>query len=170
MVDGAFGQLDVDEPAEGTWRQRLRGWAEIELAGYRQFSWIMRVPVMGAPIMPNQLRFMEWGLRTLGDTRLEEHEKLSSILLITSFTRSFALLSGDLAEAFEAGAPLSDVTGYGTMIKRLTTEEEFPALHAVVRSGAFEEAESGLEELDYDFHFGIDRILDGIEALVRIRD
>jgi AcrR family transcriptional regulator len=108
MIDGAFGQVTVEEPTAGTWRERLREWARIELVAYRQFPWIARIPVAGAPIMPHQLRFMEWGLRTLGDTKLAEHEKLSTALLVTSFTRSFALLSGDLAAASEAGAPLSE--------------------------------------------------------------
>jgi AcrR family transcriptional regulator len=171
MIDGAFGQVDATEPAEGTWRERLDAWARIELRAYRQFPWVMRIPVSGAPIMPHQLRFMEWGLRALGTTRLAEHEKLSVILLVTSFTRSFALLSGDIAAAFEAGDPMARAAaGYGTLIKKLTSAEEFPALHAVVDSGAFEDDDSPADALDHDFRFGLDRIFDGVAALVQRRE
>jgi AcrR family transcriptional regulator len=161
MIDGAFGQVEIGEPGEG-WRERLRRWAEVELVCYRRFPWVPRIPVSGAPIMPNQLRFMERGLRGLGETRLAEHEKLSVIVLVTSFTRSYALLSSDLAAADDVVAP-----DYGALIRRLTTPEEFPALHAVVDAGTFDD--ESLDDPDHDFHFGLERVLDGVEALVRRR-
>jgi AcrR family transcriptional regulator len=170
MIDGAFGQVDTAVPAEGAWRARLWRWAEIELAAYRRFPWILRIPITGAPVMPNQLRFMEWGLRVLGGTGLEEHEKLSSVLLVTSFTRSFAMLSSDIAAGFESGDPTSArvMPDYGALIKKLTTAEEYPALHAVVDAGTFADDE-GFDDLDHDFRFGLERVLDGIEALVNRR-
>lgn len=171
MIDGAFGQVEAEEPTEGGWRDRLERWAEIELAGYRQFPWVMRIPVAGAPIMPNQLRFMEWGLRTLGGTALAEHEKLSVILLVTSFVRSFALLSSDIAAAFEAGSPFAQASmNYGALIRSLTSAEEFPALHAVVNAGTFEEEVEDDDVLAYDFRFGLERILDGVAALIALRE
>lgn len=171
MIDGAFGQVDVSEPVEGAWRERLERWAEIELAAYRQFPWVMRIPVSGAPIMPQQLRFMEWGLRALGRTRLAEHEKLSVILLITSFTRSFAMLSSDIAAAFEAGDPMARAAvNYGELIRKLTRADEFPALHAVVDSGTFDEGGEEFDGLDHDFRFGLERILDGVAALIKLRE
>lgn len=171
MIDTAFSQVDAAEPVEGTWRERLEQWSEIELAAYRQFPWILRIPVSGAPIMPNQLRFMEWGLRALGDTRLAEHEKLSTILLLTSFTRSFSLLSSDISAAFEAGDTIAQsATGYGSLIRKLTSAAEFPALHAVVDSGAFEDEDNPTDALDHDFRFGLDRILDGVAALIQVRE
>ena len=186
MIDGAFGQVEADEPTGGTWRDRLNGWAEIELAGYRQFPWVMRIPVSGAPIMPNQLKFMEWGLRALGGTKLAEHEKLSAILLVTSFVRSFALLSSDIAAAYEAGSPIAQAsvnyyvqnqqTGLcATISGGVSTANNVPAVqyycdsHAVVDAGTFEDAAQG-DVLDYDFRFGLDRILDGVAALIAVRE
>lgn len=167
MIDRAFGQLDVTEPTEGDWRERLAQWARIQLAGFRRFPWILRIPVSGSPIMPNQLRFMEWGLRALGDTGLAEHEKLSVLLLITGYSRSFASLSGDIAAAFAAGDPLAQsATGYRSLIKKLTTPAEFPALHAVADSGVFDEDLEPADSLDADFRFGLDTILDGVAVLV----
>lgn len=169
MIDGAFGQVDA-ALADGTWRERLKQWAEIELTGYRQFPWILRIPVTGAPIMPNQIWFMEQGLRALGGTGLEEHEKLSAVLLVTSFTRSFAMLSGDIAAALESGDPTTArvMPDYGALIKKLTTREEYPALHAVVDAGTFE-GDDEFDDLEYDFRFGLERVLDGIETLVNRR-
>ncbi|WP_410643315.1 TetR/AcrR family transcriptional regulator [Amycolatopsis sp. lyj-346] len=167
MIDGAFGRLDIAQPTEGTWRARLERWAEIELAAYRRFPWVLRIPITGAPIMPNQLRFVEWGLQTLGGTGLAEQDKLSAVLLVTSFTRSFAMLSSDITAAFESGDPTTArvMPQYGELIKKLTTRAEFPALHAVVDAGTFDDDEE-FDGLDYDFRFGLERVLDGIETLV----
>jgi AcrR family transcriptional regulator len=171
MIDGAFGQVDKVEPVEGTWRERLEQWAAIGLAGYRQFPWILRIPISGAPIMPHQLRYLEWGLRALGETGLMAHEKLSVTLLVTSFTRSFALLSGDIAAAYEAGNPMARVANdYGELIKRLTTAAEYPALHEAVDAGVFADEESPIDSFEHDFHFGLERILDGVEALMQRRE
>jgi AcrR family transcriptional regulator len=170
MIDGAFGHVDV-ELGDGTWRERLKRWAEVELVGYRQFPWILGIPVTGAPITPNQIWFVEQGLRALGGTGLKEHEKLSAVLLVTSFTRSFAMLSGDIAAAFESGDPTTArvMPRYGELIKKLTTADEYPALHAVVDAGTFDPGGEDFDDLDYDFRFGLERVLDGIESLINRR-
>ena len=48
---------------------------------------------------------------------------------------------------------------------RLTDPERFPALHAVIAAGVFDEP----DDEDYDFTFGLERVLDGIEALIETR-
>jgi AcrR family transcriptional regulator len=172
MIDAAFGGLEWNTVVDGDWRERLNHWAKVELMAYRACPWVLHIPVSGAPIMPNQLRFMEWGLRSLGETKLREDEKLSVILLVTSFTRSFAQLASDIASAFAAGddTVANVMANYGRLIKTLTSAEEFPALHAVVDAGTFDDEDDEFDGLDYDFHFGLARVLDGIEALVRRRE
>src|SRR6476469_944419 len=170
MIDRAFGQVEATEPTEGTWRERMERWARIELTALRRFPWILRVPISGAPIMPSQLRFMEWGLSALSGTRLAADEKMSVLLLVTSYTRSFAGLSGDIAAAVDAGNPLAQTaTGYGALIKKLTSAAEFPELHAVVDAGAFADEDDPAYALDHDYRFGLDRIFDGVAALIQQR-
>lgn len=169
MIDGAFGKIDFAVPADGTWRDRLTWWAEVELLGYRRYPWILRIQVSAPPIMPKQLWFMEQGLRGLGGTGLKEEEKLSVILLITSFTRSYATLNQDLTEAVGGDPTMANLMPrYGEMIKKLTAADEFPALHAVVDAGTFD-VEAEPDDPDYDFRFGLERILDGVEVLIRRR-
>jgi hypothetical protein len=109
---------------------------------------------------------MEQGLRGLGGTGLKEEEKLSVILLVTSFTRSYATLNSDLTEAAGGDPTLANVMPrYGEMIRKLTTADEYPALRAVVDAGTFD-VEAEPDDPDYDFRFGLDRILDGIEVLI----
>jgi AcrR family transcriptional regulator len=170
MIDGAFGQVEAVEPTEGTWRERLEQWARIELTALRRFPWVLRVPISGAPIMPYQLRFLEWGLSALSGTSLAADEKMSVLLLVTSYTRSFAGLSGDIAAAVDAGSPLAQpASGYGALIKKLTSAADYPELHAVIDAGAFADEDDPAEALDQDYRFGLDRIFDGVAALIQRR-
>ncbi|HYN17718.1 MAG TPA: TetR/AcrR family transcriptional regulator C-terminal domain-containing protein, partial [Actinomycetes bacterium] len=102
---------------------------------------------------------------SLRGTGLREDEKLSVILLLTGYVRNQGTLQADIAAAQAAGAALQDpemMVSYGHMLARLTDPERFPALHAVIEAGVFDEP----DEADYDFTFGLERVLDGIETLI----
>ena len=104
----------------------------------------------------------------MGDTGLEEGEKLSVMLLLTGFVRSQAMLEAEIAAAQAAGAapPDAELLGaYGRLLSRLTDPERFPALHAVIAAGVFDEE----DEPDDEFTFGLERVLDGIETLIENR-
>jgi hypothetical protein len=126
---------------------------------------VLRIPISGPPVTPNAIAWLEVGLDCLRDTGLEEHEKLSVILLVTGYVRNQGLLQADIAAAQAAGAAAADpemMASYGRLLARLTDPERFPALQAVLASGAFDEP----DEADYDFTFGLERVLDGIETLI----
>jgi tetracycline repressor-like protein len=113
---------------------------------------------------------VEQGLRALAGTKLEEHEKLSTILLITSFTRSCAQLSGEINRVQDVDRNAAEImNNYGALVLRLTSRDEFPALRAVVEDDVFEESPQD-ELLEHDYRFTLERVLDGIEALVRMRE
>ena len=57
------------------------------------------------------------------------------------------------------------MSGYANLLRRLTDPERFPALHAVLAAGVFDVA----DDPDTEFTFVLDRILDGIDALVQAR-
>jgi AcrR family transcriptional regulator len=147
------------------WRDGLARWAWTELGVYRRNPWVLRIPISGPPITPNAIAWLERGLACLRDTGLEEHEKLSVILLLTGYVRNQATLDADIAAALArtSGAGLPEaMVNYGKVLARLTDPERFPALHAVIASGVFDEA----DETDSEFVFGLERVLDGIEALI----
>jgi AcrR family transcriptional regulator len=171
MVDATWASPPaVPAPGE-SWRAGLARWAWAELEVYRRHPWVLRVPISGPPATPNQVVWLERGLRCLRDTGLAEGEKLSVMLLLTGFVRNWATLEADLAEAARAAkaAGAQDaMSGYGRLLARLTDAERFPALHAVIEAGVLDQPGDS-EDLDAEFVFGLERVLDGIEALVRAR-
>jgi AcrR family transcriptional regulator len=170
MVDATAASVPA-APAPGeSWREGLSRWAWAELAIHRRHPWGLRIPISGPPATPNQVAWLERGLQCLRDTGLAEGEKLSVMLLLTGFVRNWAMLEADLAEAAAAsgaGEPAA-MSGYGRLLVRLTDAERFPALHAVIEAGVFDEPD-GPDDPDAEFVFGLERVLDGIEALVRAR-
>lgn len=167
MVDGAYG-LPPDEPAGPTTvRERLCRWAWAEQRCLRAHPWILRVPLIGPPITPNAAAWLERCLEALGNTGLTESEKIEIALLLSVFTRGIEAATLEVREAF-AHAGQSDeeaMSGYGRALQRLIAGRSFPALERLIASGALEQE----DDLDGEFRFGLDRVLDGIDAFIARR-
>ena len=127
----------------------------------------LRIPINAPPITSNQIGWLEAGLRSLRGTGLTDQQELSSMLLCSGFVRSDATLMADFAvAAATAGSVLEQVMpAYARTLLRLTDAERFPALHEAIASGAFDDD----DDLDAEFDFGLERLLDGIAALVSAR-
>jgi AcrR family transcriptional regulator len=166
MVDAAYGTPPTSSGPQEGWREALSRWAWAELTVYRRHPWVLRIPISGPPVTPNAIAWLEWGLESLGDTGLAEGEKLSVILLLTGFVRNQATLDADISAAQASGATAREVmASYGRLLTRLTDARRFPALHTMIASGVLD----GPDDADAEFIFGLERVLDGIEALVRAR-
>jgi AcrR family transcriptional regulator len=158
MVDTGLGSPPAADTSED-WRGGLTRWAVGVRDAYRRHPWSLRVPISGPPLGPNNVAWLETALRALADTPLSEQQKLSCILLLSGFVRNDATLTADFAAggADEPGQPR-----YGTVLSQLIDAAGFPALHRAVASGALDDA----DDINAEFDFGLERILDGIEALI----
>jgi AcrR family transcriptional regulator len=166
MLDAAFGPPPPAEPGEG-WRDGLSRWARAALDALRRHRWAVHAPISRPPVTPNQIAWLERGLVCLAGTRLSGQEKMSTILLVSGFVWRWATLESDLAAALQAaGAAADPSASYGRMLARLIDPERFPELSAVLATGALDDDP---DDFGADFVFGLERILDGIEVLVRSR-
>jgi AcrR family transcriptional regulator len=165
MTDLPFEAPPAPRGPEEGWREGLARWAWTERAVLRRNPWVLRIPISGPPVTPNAILWLEVGLDCLRDTGLREDEKLSVILLLTGYVRNQTMLEAEISAAQAAGVTAPDpemLPSYGRLLARLTDPERFPALHAVIAAGVFDEPDDG----DYDFTFGLERVLDGIETLI----
>lgn len=166
MVDEAYGPPPADLPRPGEdWRSGLSRWAWSTRERQRAHLWAVNVPVSGPPITPNQVRWMEAGLQCLGDSGLDPEEKLGVILLVSGFIRNEVQLTAQLTAAMERSGKPEVLTGYAQLLRSLIDPERFPATLEVIDAGVLD-ADDGS---DYDFEFGLERILDGIEKLIDAR-
>lgn len=176
MVDAGVGVPPPGPDAAQGWRAGLLEWTSAAFDGYRQRPWIIRIPITGPPITPNQIRWLEWALQSLRDTGLTAQEKLSTVLLLSAYARTQATISADIAEAAQTGIdPSAVAAGYGQTLARLIDPERFPAVQAAIASGGLDDEPDragGSHEDQFvgeELRFGLDRILDGVEVLIRGR-
>lgn len=164
MVDAVLGP--VTAPGDGEdWRTGLSRWAWGYHATLRKHPWVLRIPISGPAITPNQTAWLEDGLRSLRDTGLAEGDKLSVMLLLSGYVRNEATLMADIGAGAAAAGTDEVMPAWAGQLRRLTDPERFPALHLALASEAFTRD----DDPDDEFTFGLERVLDGIEALVTRR-
>ena len=173
---------------EGTdWRERLRTWAVIQRDMIDRHPWITQMPMAAPPAAPNSLHFVERGLQTMDDTGLADADKIRVIGLLSSYTLSEARMAADAMravraamaaqaeqaeraeQATEAGAvgdPGGGAAGmpdsYEGLLRELVDERTYPRLYRLAWAPAPDVPVSEREQ----FLFGIDLILDGVQALI----
>jgi hypothetical protein len=86
-------------------------------------------------------------------------------MLLAGYVRNLATTEADIAAAIQASglAPMEWMAAYPRMLAQLADPRRFPALSKFVAAGVFE-IEDGPDD---EFIFGLDRILDGVEVLIR---
>ncbi|MFG1884997.1 TetR/AcrR family transcriptional regulator [Micromonospora sp. NPDC049102] len=167
MVDAGYGPSPGPATPEDDWRANLTRWAWAEHDALRRRPWLLHIPITGPPMTPQQLGWMEDGLGCLDGTPLPESEKMSILLLVTGYVRNEAMLTNQIAEGSRAAGvePGELMPAYGAMVARLIDPGRFPALTRVLDAGVLNQDDGP----DDEFTFGLDRILDGVEALIAHR-
>jgi AcrR family transcriptional regulator len=176
MVDAAWGPVsdgpgpvsdgpvsDGPAPGEG-WRAGLSRWAWALRAAARRHPWVVRIPLNGLPIMPNEVAWFENALACMAGTGLSEARKASVIMLLAGYVRTLATTEADIEAAIRASGltPSQWMASYPRMLAELADPARFPALARFIAAGVFE-AEDGPDD---EFIFGLDRILDGVAVLI----
>jgi AcrR family transcriptional regulator len=153
------------------WRARLRMWAMVQREMMDRHPWITQMPMAAPPMAPNSLTFVERGLEAMDDSGLADADKLRIIGLISSYTLSEGRMAHDAARAArqaQAAAtgtePLPAWTWEG-LVREVADEQTYPRLHRLAWSASIGDDPTGFDEQE-EFLFGLDRILDGVEALI----
>src|SRR5579859_4934759 len=164
MVDAAWGDSPGPLAPGETWRDGLSRWAWSMRRNARRHPWVVRIPICGLPILPREIAWFEDALACLAGTGLTEARKASVIMLLSGYVRNLAATEADITAAVTASGLGHDewMAAYPRMLSQLTDPRRFPALTAFIAAGVFDQA----DEPDDEFIFGLDRILDGIEALI----
>ena len=164
MVDAGLGRPTVPPKIrQGDWRPGLEWWARGVRQAYRSHPWSLNVPITAPPLGPNNVAWMEVALDMMNDTPLKESEKVSTLLLISGFVRNDVTLSTDIAAARKVVPPSKT---YGVILSQLVDQTAYPAVCRVIASGSFDDDD---DDFDTDFDYGLQRILDGVDALISRR-
>ena len=139
-------------PEEGDWRERLRAVVMIARASLLRHPSLVELRVRRPVLRPEALRFSETVLGILREAGLSAREAAQAFRLLFTYTFGYAALSpaGATEESREAARAALAVLPAG----------EYPAI-----AESLEEASDAMggEEA---FEYGLERILDGLEARI----
>jgi AcrR family transcriptional regulator len=138
-------------PAAG-WRAGLTAWAAALLAAFAGHPWAPAATAGDRPIGPHELAWTEQAVAVLPDG-LTGAERLDTVATVAGHVRLIAGQAGQ-AESELAASMMHAMTRHA---------DRFPALAAAMADVA---ARGGADQA---FSFGLERILDGVEALIRRR-
>jgi AcrR family transcriptional regulator len=161
MVDTALGDPPPPPadaaPGEQPWRAVLRLWAMTIFGRYRAHPWAIEATAGARPVGPHEMSWLETALAALAGTGLTGAERLDTVVLLNGHVRSLVQVTSARPESAE-----QDVARQAAEVPP-THADRYPQVRA-----AFSDSSQPAGR-DNALHFGIDRILDGLAALIAAR-
>jgi DNA-binding transcriptional regulator YhcF (GntR family) len=166
MTDSVFAGIRLPEIPVVAWRQRLEAAAHLFWAVFSRHPWAAEVLSVSRPqLIPGVLPFAEWSLSTLRTMGFGTQDMMCAHINLFAHVRGMALAR--LAEAQaekDTGMSADDwMRRHDRGLRRQADSAGYPGLSHVIR-----------EPFDFDldtvFEYGLQRLLDGIDARRRALD
>jgi AcrR family transcriptional regulator len=167
MADAATPE--PPEPGGRSWRDYLATWTRAIRDLLLDRPWLLLITPRTPPTGPRSLRWLDRALAALADTGLDAGARINIATTLTGYAVNQAALAHGMSGDPESpgDAEIAGLAEYSEILAEVLDTENYPALSAVVRADGFGDAEEWIE--DADFAFGLDLLLDGIEALITRR-
>jgi AcrR family transcriptional regulator len=167
MLDTVLAEVVETDAQPGDWRERLERIARGLQALYLRHPWLLHVATTRPPMGPNVIAKYEYELRAVDGIGLTDVEMDAVVTLINDFV--YGTVRGAIAAAeVERQSGLTDEQWWyrqAPLLERVLDPARFP-LGVRVGSAAGQEHNAAVDP-EHAFEFGLQRVLDGIEALVR---
>ena len=161
MLDTIHGE-DAGHQPTGHWRPDLEAFARSTRALIQRHPWMVGVTLgQRPPLGPNILTSYDRVLRIIAGIGLKPAEMVATVELVNDYVAGATRVSIE-SQRVERESGISDVQWWeerSSFWEEYFDPERFPAISAVY-------AEGGYDEPVDSFEFGLQRILDGIEALL----
>ncbi|MGA4732119.1 TetR/AcrR family transcriptional regulator C-terminal domain-containing protein [Micromonospora taraxaci] len=162
MADAAFAAHRLPHTLPQGWRAQLEVLCRLQWSIYRRHPWLAQVISLTRPLMaPHAVAHTESALRALAGHGLDQHTQLHLVAALANHVRGTAVNLEREAEA-EQDTGLTDeewMSAQADVLSGLFAAGDFPHLSRLTRSPV----DLNVESL---FEFGLQRLLDGVEALV----
>lgn len=169
MLDLAVAETARPERVAGGWRGRLEQIARENWALYRRHPWLLALGTSRPPLGPHVTAKYDYELRAIEGIGLTDIEMDTVISLIGGHAETAARRSFESAQI----AQRSDMTdeqwwqANAPLLEEIFDPDPYP-LAARVGTAAGQ-AYHAASDPEHAFEFGLQRLLDGIEALLRAR-
>src|SRR5918995_4767314 len=180
MLDSVLGELAAAPSTEHGWRAAVEASARQAWAFYERHPWVLQVSGARALLGPSELDAYEAQMRLFDGLGLTAVDQTRMVGVVASFVRGAARAVAD-ARAAERATGVSDDDWWNArsaVLEELVGDwwpERYPTLARLEAEKAFLQAERSPDDatpyMEYEelavFEFGLQRLLDGIEAYVR---
>lgn len=150
VLDECVGQQARPQDVPGDWRTRTEAWARADFADYRERPWLLRLAAGPVIAGPNMMRWYDAALAVFDGVGLTPAETVAVVDGVDAYTRGVARSA--TGEVSPPPDPPPDVHG----------PSPYPTLTRLAEAGAFGDPAA-------TFEFGLQRLLDGVEALIARR-
>jgi AcrR family transcriptional regulator len=164
MIDQVLGEIDRP-PLPGDWRGKLEHVARANLALYRAHPWLLQVGTARPPMGPNLLAKYDYELGALDGTGLSDVDIDTLLTSVLAYVNGAGQAAVEAAQA-PARSGMSDDQWWevqAPLLEKVFDPQRFPL---AARVGAAAGEAYGLSDPDRAFDFGLQRLLDGIEAFI----
>jgi AcrR family transcriptional regulator len=167
MLDTVTGE--TSRPPINDWRSGLEDIARENWKLFHRHPWILQVATYRPPLGPNLIAKYEYELSTLEGIGLSDVEMDSVLTLVLGYVAGAARGSVEAAQA-EQQTGVSDEQWWeatGPLLAQVIDAQQFPIASRV--GSAAGEQYGGPAAPEFAFEFGLERVLDGVEAFVTSR-
>lgn len=130
----------------GDWRAALSCWSESLISVFIAHPWAIEASTGTRPVGPNELMWMEVALAVLPDG-LTGAERMDAVAVVAGLVRALVVQPAE-------GGLITAITEHAA---------RFPAISAALADISVRGGQ------DQAFHFGLERVLDGLEMLITKR-
>jgi AcrR family transcriptional regulator len=170
MLDAVLGEAVGPHDVAGGWRERLEIVARENWALFHRHPWILQVAAMSRPPLgPNVIAKYDHELRAVEGIGLTDVEMDSVLTLVLEYVQGTARNAVEASQA-ERRTGMTDEGWWSAnapLLGMVFDAERYPTAARVgTAAGA---AHGAAYDPDQAFEFGLQRVLDGVEAFVRSR-
>jgi AcrR family transcriptional regulator len=169
MTDAVCAETARPEPGNRSWRDRLTQIAHENWALYRRHPWLLQVATNRPVLGPNLIAKYDYELRAVEGLGLTDVEMDMTIALLADFVHGSvrAALNQAQAKAHTGMTELEWWEKFQPLLAKVFDADRFPTATRV-GAAAGEEFQAAAAP-ERTFAFGLERLLDGVEALVHTR-
>ena len=158
LAETCWGAPPELESGSDQWRDAATTWTRAMIDRCDVHPWLIDLPVRGAPMTPNMLRWTEVILESFIGAGLSPREAIQCALLLDIYARRVASMRRDLSRST---AESVQSTGVRDFLLPLLQEHGYPILADLMTGDDYS------DDVDEDdLTFGLTRILDGIAVLI----
>ena len=169
MLDAAYARMSRTDTSGRPWRERLTKIATENMVLFEAHPWVSAISTIRPPLGPGQMAKYEHELSALEGLGLDDVEMDASLIHLLSFVQACARAAAD-RRAVERDSTMDEERWWAASAPLLARFVDVNAYPLAARVGSAAGAAHGSAySPDHAFEFGLQRVLDGLAALIERR-